>query len=61
MKNHYEPEWEFWLGFWLGGNTTHIHDFCIPHDFLGIKDHKKNEKKAKKNFKGHSQGHNSIS
>ena len=38
---HYEPEWEFCLGFWLGGNTTYIHDFCIPLDFLGIKDLKK--------------------
>jgi hypothetical protein len=43
-KCHYEPEWEFWLGFWLGGNTTHTHDFCIPLDFLGIKDLKKNKK-----------------
>ena len=31
------------------GNTTHIHDFCIPLDFLGIKDLKKN-KKGQKNF-----------
>ena len=41
---HYEPEWKFWLGFWLGGNTTHIHDFCIPLDFLGTKDLQKNKK-----------------
>ena len=27
------------------GNTTHIHDFCIPLDLLGVK---KNEKKGKK-------------
>ena len=27
-----------------GGNTTQIHDFCIPLDFLGIKDLKKNKK-----------------
>ena len=53
---HYEPEWKFWLGFWLGG---YIHDFCIPLDFLGIKDLKKN-KKAKKIFKGRSQGHSYV-
>ena len=47
-NNHYEPEWEFWLGFWLRGNTTHIRDFCIPLDFLGIKDLKKNLKRPKK-------------
>ena len=23
MSIHYELEWKFWLGFWLGGNTTH--------------------------------------
>ena len=27
-----------------GGNATQIHDFCIPLDFLGIKDLKKNKK-----------------
>ena len=27
---------------------THIHDFCIPLDFLGIKDLQKNPHKAKK-------------
>ena len=43
--NHYVPELKFWLGFWYGGNTTHIHDFCIPLDFLGIKDPPKNEKR----------------
>jgi hypothetical protein len=32
----------------LGGNTTYIHDFCIPLDFLGIKDLKKNKKRPKK-------------
>ena len=48
---HYESEWEFWLGFWLGGNTTHIHDFCVPLDFLGIKDPQKNEKRPKKKSK----------
>ena len=42
---HYVPEWKFWLGFWQGGNTTHIHDFCIPLDFLGIKDLEKNRKR----------------
>jgi hypothetical protein len=31
----------------LGGNTTYIHDFCIPLDFLGIKDLKKNKKRPK--------------
>ena len=40
---HYELEWEFWLGFCLGGNTTHTHDFFIPLDFLGIKDLMKNK------------------
>ena len=44
----YEPKWEVWLGFCLGGNTTHIHDFCIPLGFLGIKDLQKNEKRPKK-------------
>ena len=48
LSIHYEPEWKFWLGFWLGGNTTLIHDFCIPLDFLGIKDLKKNKKRPKK-------------
>ena len=48
LEFHYEPEWKFWLGFWLGGNNTHIHDFCIPLDFLGIKDLKKNKKRPKK-------------
>ena len=23
--NHYEPDWKFWLGFTMEGNTTHIH------------------------------------
>jgi hypothetical protein len=32
----------------LGGNTTHIHDFCIPLNFLGIKGLKKNKKRPKK-------------
>ena len=41
---HYVPEWKFWLGFCQRGNTTHIHDFCIPLDFLGIKDPQKNKK-----------------
>ena len=45
---HYVPEWKFWLGFWQRGNTTQIHDFCIPLDFLGIKDPQKNEKRPKK-------------
>ena len=45
--SHYELEWEFWLGFWLGGNNTYMHDFCIPLDFLGIKDLKKNLKRPK--------------
>ena len=45
---HYEPEWKFWLGFWKRGNTTNIHDFRIPLDFLGIKDFKKNKKRPKK-------------
>ena len=45
---YYEPEWEFWLGFWLGGNTTHIHGFYIPLDFLGTKDLQKNKKRPKK-------------
>jgi hypothetical protein len=31
----------------LGGNTTHIHDFCTSLDFLGIKDLKKNKKRPK--------------
>ena len=47
-NRHYEPEWEFWLGFWLGGNTTHIRDFFKPLDFLGIKDLKKNKKGQKR-------------
>ena len=25
---NYVPEWKFRLGFWQGGNTAHIHDFC---------------------------------
>ena len=45
---HYEPEWEFWFGFWLGGNTIHLHDFSIPLDFLVIKDLQKNIKGQKK-------------
>ena len=62
VVNHYEPEWKFWLGFRLGGifNITHIHNFCIPLDFLGIKEPKKNEKGQKKIFKGHSQGQSAI-
>ena len=44
---HYVPEWKFWLGFWQGGNTTHIHDFCIPLDFLGIKALQKDKKRPK--------------
>ena len=52
--DHYETEW---LGFCSGGNATHIHDFRIPLDFLGTKDLQKNEKRPKKNFKGHRQGH----
>ena len=48
-KAHYELEWEVWLRFWLGGNTTRMHDFCIPLDFLGIKDLRKN-KKGQENF-----------
>ena len=48
VRIHYVPEWKFWLGFWQGGNTTHIHDFCIPLDFLGIKDLEKNRKRPKK-------------
>jgi hypothetical protein len=35
----------------LGGNTTYIHDFCIPLDFLGIKDFKKYLKGPKKIMK----------
>ena len=35
------------LSWFFGGNTTHIQDFCIPLDFLGIKDLKKNEKRPK--------------
>ena len=42
VSTTYEQEWEFWLGFWLGGNATRMHDFGIPLDFLGIKDLKKN-------------------
>ena len=38
---------KFGLVFGWGGNTTHMHDFCIPLDFLGIKDHKKNKKRPK--------------
>ena len=37
----------FGLAFKLGGNTTHIHDFCIPLDFLGIKELQKNRKRPK--------------
>ena len=36
----------FGLVFGWGGNTTHIHDFCIPLDFLGIKDLKKKKSNA---------------
>ena len=35
---HYEPELKCWLGFRIGGKTTHIHDFCLSLEFLGIKD-----------------------
>ena len=35
----------FGLVFGWEGNTTHIHDFCIPLDFLGIKDLQKNKKR----------------
>ena len=38
----------FGLVFGWGGNTPCIHDFCIPLDFLGIKDLKKNLKRPKK-------------
>ena len=34
--------------FGLVFGTTHIHDFYIPLDFLGIKDLKKNKKRPKK-------------
>ena len=37
----------------MGGITTQTLGFCIPLDFLGIKDLRKNKKKAKKIFKGH--------
>ena len=47
LNIHYVPKCKFWLGFWQRGNTTHIHDFCIPLDFLGIKDPQKNEKRPK--------------
>ena len=33
-------------GFWYGGITTLIHDFCIPLDFLGIKGLEKDRKRA---------------
>ena len=48
LATHYEREWTFWLGFCLGGNTIHIHDFCIPLDFSGIMDLQKNKKRPKK-------------
>ena len=38
---------DFGLVFGWGGNTTHIHDFCILLDFLGINDPQKNEKRPK--------------
>ena len=42
---------EIMAWFLVGGNTTHIHDFCKPLNFLGIKDLKKNQKMPKKNSK----------
>ena len=50
---------EFFCWFFVGGITTHTYGFCIPLDFLGIKNLRKN-KKAKKIFKGHSKGHRYI-
>ena len=32
----------------MGGVTTHTHGFCIPLDFLGIKDLRKNKKRPRK-------------
>ena len=46
---HSELEWGFWFGFWQGWIITHIYDFCIPLDFLGIIDLKKIEK-GQENF-----------
>jgi hypothetical protein len=48
---------------WLlvGVITTHTYGFCIqPDNFLGMKDHRKDKKKAKKFFKGHSKCERSI-
>ena len=42
--------------FLVGRNSTHIHNFCILLDFLGVKDLKKN-RKGQFFFKGHSQSH----
>ena len=39
---------EILASFLVGGTTTHILDFCIPLDFLGIDYLQKNFKKAKK-------------
>ena len=44
---HSELEWGFCFGLLMGWNTTHIHNLCIPLDFLGIME---NLKKAKKTF-----------
>ena len=44
---------EFLCWFFVGGVTSHTYGFCIPLDFLGIKDLRK-LKKAKKIFKGHT-------
>ena len=40
--------------FFMGRVTSHTYSFCIPLDFLSIKDLRKNKKKAKKIFKGHT-------
>ena len=45
---------EFLRWFFVGGVTSHTYGFCTPLDFLGIKDLRKNKKKAKKIFKGHT-------
>ena len=46
---HYEPELEFQLGFWLGENTTHIHNFLHTTGFLRYPGPQEN-KKGQTNF-----------
>ena len=49
-KNHALSLWTGMeiLAWFLVGGKYYSHDFCIPLDFLGIKDLKKNENRPKK-------------